>query len=135
MKGGAAAQRSHDLQQEGEERYNAVFLFHITLSTHELCSACHCFYSDLMKSLFCFLRQEISTTIPAVHDAADVIKCSQKERKCICKVCKISLICMLAGSIFFTVSFIQILLHFIKKNLLILKRSTVILINEHCLPT
>lgn len=84
----------------GWREVQCCFLFHITSSTHGLCSECHWFYYDLMKSLFCFLRQEISTTIPAVHDAADVIKCSQKERKCICKVCKISLICTLAGSIF-----------------------------------
>lgn len=32
------------------------------------------------------LRLEISTTTPAVHDAAGAIRCSQKERRCICKV-------------------------------------------------
>lgn len=35
------------------------------------------------------LRLEISTTTPAVHDAAGAIRCSQKERRCICKVRRI----------------------------------------------
>lgn len=35
--------------------------------------------------LFLF-RQVTSIIIQAVHDAADATKCSQKEKKCICKV-------------------------------------------------
>lgn len=33
-----------------------------------------------------FSRQEISTITPAVRDAAGAIRCSQKEKRCICKV-------------------------------------------------
>lgn len=55
------------------------------------------------KSLFPFLRQEISTTIPAVHDAAGVIRCSQKERRCICKVSK-SFTCLQEVYFFFLLS-------------------------------
>lgn len=40
------------------------------------------------KRLLSFPRQEINTTIPAVHGAAGVIRCSPKERRCICKVSK-----------------------------------------------
>lgn len=39
-----------------------------------------------MSSVFVFCRQATSIIIPAAHDAADAIRCSQKGKKCICKV-------------------------------------------------
>lgn len=47
------------------------------------------FISPVMSGLFgvlCVRRQEISTTTPAARDAAGAIRCSQRERRCTCKV-------------------------------------------------
>lgn len=41
---------------------------------------------SLMPSIVLSCRQVTSITIPAAHDAADATRCSQKGRKCICKV-------------------------------------------------
>lgn len=47
-----------------------------------------------LSGMLCVRRQEISTTTPAVHDVAGAIRCSRKERRCICKVsdptCKVT---------------------------------------------
>lgn len=44
------------------------------------------FNADFADLCTLFPRQEISTTTRAVPDAAGAIRCSQKEKRCICKV-------------------------------------------------
>lgn len=45
-----------------------------------------CSLSEAFAFLNICYRQGTNIITPAVQDAADVIKCSQKEKKCICKV-------------------------------------------------
>lgn len=120
MKGGAAAQRSPDLQQQfilkrsWEEVQRCAFSC-CMLICHLMGCALHVtdlYYAPMKKSFFSFLRQEISTTTPAVHDAAGVIRCSQKERRCICKVSKS--FTLLQEVYFFLLS--ALFRHFLKKN-------------------
>lgn len=111
MKRGAAAQRSLDLQQRFNLKCSwealCFFFLQAIVPSHGPCSACHwSLRCTEEKGLFYFLRPEISTTIPAVHDAAGVIRCSQKERRCICKVSKRFTRLPKKVHVLFTVSFI-----------------------------